>query len=123
MPTKKADVTLLYTFLILTILVIFCIGSIGCMNTIKAEVPSQVETCIKDSKGECSNQVEITVKHIISIELPTVFTDACTATWNDQDYPDKSIRDAGYNACVSEYINSLLEIIGNLSPTDLPEIP
>lgn len=122
MPNNKADKNLVVVFLIVLLFVVLGIGLTGCMN--KVEVPAKVEQCFKDPKtGECTNQVEVTVKHIITLELPTVFTDQCKAIWNETDYPDKSIRDAGYNACISEYINSLLDIINNLNPQDIPQVP
>lgn len=91
---------------------------LGCGN--KVEVPSQVTTiqCIQDAQGKCTTSLD--VKHIISLELPTVLTDQCKIVWNETDYPDKTIREAGYNKCISDYINSLLELIKGINPTDLP---
>lgn len=122
MPNKNADKNLLVTFFIILVLVIIGLGLTGCMN--KVEVPNKVEQCFKDPKtGECTNEAVINVKHTISIELPSVFTDECKRIWNETDYPDKSIRDAGYNACITDYINSLMELLNNLNPTDLPPVP
>jgi hypothetical protein len=89
----------------------------GCAN--KVEVPAQVATtqCIKDAEGKCTANFE--VRHVIAIELPTVLTDSCKAEWNAVDYPDKEVRDAGYNQCITDYINSLLELIKGIGPTDL----
>jgi hypothetical protein len=103
--------------------ILLLIGLISsCAN--KVEVPAKIEQCFKDPKtGECTNQAEITVRHIISIELPTVFTDQCKATWNEIDYPDSVVRNAGYQKCISDYINQLLSVINGLNPSDLPVIP
>lgn len=102
---------------LITILLTFLM--IGCMN--KVEVPAKVEQCFKDPKtGECTNQVEVTVRHIISIELPTVFTDSCRKKFNETDYPDAVVREAGYQQCITDYINQLMSVVNGLNPQDLP---
>ena len=90
----------------------------GCGN--RVEVPSTVETtqCIKDSQGKCTANFE--VRHVIAIELPTVLTDSCKAEWNETTYPDKAIREAGYNQCVADYIQSILDLVKGINPSDLP---
>lgn len=90
----------------------------GCAN--RVEVPSTVTTtqCIQDSQGKCTANFE--VRHVIAIELPTVLTDSCKATWNEHDFPDKQIRDAGYNRCVADYIQSILDLVKGINPSDLP---
>lgn len=93
---------------------------LGCAPSVN--VPSTVETtqCIKTATGTCTS--ELMVKHVISIELPAVLTDSCRATWNPTDFPDEAIRNAGYNKCVQDYINSILELIKGINPSDLPPI-
>lgn len=90
----------------------------SCANHI--DVPAQVTTtqCIQDNQGKCTTNFE--VRHVIAIELPTVLTDQCKAEWSEANYPDKAIREAGYNQCISDYINSLLALIKNINPADLP---
>lgn len=89
----------------------------------KVEVPQKVEQCFKDPQtGECTNRVEITVNHIITIALPDVFTDQCKSIWNETDYPDKAIRDAGYSQCIADYLDQITSVINGLNPTDLPPI-
>lgn len=81
----------------------------------KVEVPANVTTCVQDKEtGVCSN--DMNVKHTITIELPTVLTDSCRKQFNSTDYPDPTARESGYQACVSEYINQLLEIINGFQP-------
>lgn len=113
---------LFFTYFILLILIIFLFNSIGCGN--KVEIPNTVNQCFKDPKtGECTNHADITVRHIISIELPTVFTDQCRTQFNETDYPDPVIRAAKYNKCISDYINSLLSVINGLDPATIPVVP
>lgn len=90
----------------------------GCAPSVN--VPATVETtqCIQKSDGSCTSELE--VRHVITVELPTILTDNCKKIWNEIDYPDQATRDAGYNSCVSEYINSLLELIRGIKPADLP---
>lgn len=90
----------------------------GCAN--KVEVPANVTTtqCIQKADGTCTTNFE--VRHVIAIELPTVLTDQCRAEWSEVNYPDEAIRTAGYNQCISDYINSLLELIKGIGPVDLP---
>lgn len=103
------------------ILALFFLTGCGIGN--KVEVPNRVEQCFKDPKtGECTNQVNVTVNHIITIALPDAFTDECKRKWNETDYPDKDIRDAGYNACIRDYIDQITSILGGLNPTDLPPV-
>ena len=99
-------------------LALLCLVVSSCAN--KVEVPAQVTTtqCIQDSQGKCTTNFE--VRHVIAIELPTVLTDQCRQTWNATDFPDEAVREAGYNSCVSEYINSLLELVRGIGPVDLP---
>jgi len=105
---------------ILKYLILSCF-LIGCAN--KVEVPATVEQCFRDPKtGECTNQVEVTVKHIISIELPQVFTDFCKTKWNETDYPDPVVREVGYQQCISDYINQLLSLVNGLNPQDLTTV-
>lgn len=90
----------------------------GCAPSVN--VPGSVETtqCIKTATGTCTSELE--VRHVIAVELPTVLTDQCRQTWNATDYPDQAVRDAGYNKCVTDYINSILELIKGINPADLP---
>ncbi|HBI00884.1 MAG TPA: hypothetical protein DDY18_04590 [Flavobacterium sp.] len=93
----------------------------GCGN--KVEVPQKVEQCFKDPKtGDCTNQVNVTITHIITIQLPDAFTDECKRIWNETDYPDKSIRDAGYNQCIADYLDQIADIINGLNPSDIPPV-
>lgn len=75
----------------------------SCAN--KVEVPATVAVNVAPVTGE------ITVKHVIQLELPTVFTDSCR-----QQFPDDEIA---YNTCVAEYINDIISIIGNINPEQL----
>lgn len=90
----------------------------GCAN--KVEVPANVTTtqCIQKADGTCTTNFE--VRHVIAIELPTVLTDQCRSEWSEANYPDKAIREAGYNQCITDYINSILELIKGVGPVDLP---
>jgi len=94
---------------------------IGCNNNVKTEVPAKIENCFKNETGECTNVV--IVKHIISIEVPSVFTDQCRTKYNVTDYPDPVIRESLYNQCVADYINQLTNIINSLNPNNLPVVP
>ncbi len=97
---------------------LLCLAMSGCAN--KVEVPAQVTTtqCIQDANGTCTTNFE--VRHVIAIELPTVLTDQCRSEWSETNYPDEAIRTAGYNQCITDYINSLLELIKGIGPVDLP---
>ena len=99
-------------------LALLCLVASGCSS--KIEIPAQVTTtqCIQDSQGKCTTNFE--VRHVIAIELPTVLTDQCRAEWSETNYPDEAIRTAGYNQCITDYINSLLELIKGIGPVDLP---
>lgn len=90
----------------------------GCAPSVN--VPATVETtqCIQKSDGSCTTELE--VRHVIAVELPTVLTDQCRAEWNETAYPDEAIRTAGYNQCITDYINSILELIKGINPADLP---
>lgn len=77
---------------------------ISCNN--KAEVPATIQVQAAPVTGE------IIVRHIMQIELPTVFTDSCK-----QQFPND---DAGYNKCVSDYINSIIKIINGIDPNQIP---
>lgn len=77
----------------------------SCAN--RVEVPAAVAVNVAPVTGE------ITVKHVLSIELPTVFTDSCKSQFPEDE--------TAYNACITDYINSLLAIINNLQPGQLPE--
>lgn len=102
------------------LLVLLSLIAVGCSGP-KIEVPAKVETtqCIQGTDGKCTS--DINVHHTISIELPIVLTDSCRQTWNETTYPDEAIRVAGYNACVSDYINSLQQLVNSIQPTDLPQ--
>lgn len=100
------------------LLAVFIAVIAGCAGP-KIEVPASVDMCIKDSvTGKCTN--ETVVRHVISVELPSILTDSCRAKWNETDYPDEAVRNAGYNACVSDYINQIVQIIQGINPADLP---
>lgn len=90
----------------------------GCAN--KVEVPANITTtqCIQKADGICTTNFE--VRHVIAIELPTVLTDQCKAEWSEATYPDPAVREAGYNQCITDYINSIMDIIKGINPTDLP---
>lgn len=91
--------------------------SAGCMN--KLQVPDKIEACIQDPETKkCTNQA--VVKHIITLELPTILTDTCKAAWSEAAYPDQQTREAGYNKCVSDYISSILALINDIRPEELP---
>lgn len=87
---------------VLTMLVLLIVA---CGN--KVEVPSQIETKVNVSPVTG----EITVRHIIQIELPTVLSDDCK-----NKYPND---ETAYNACVSEYIKYLISIINQVPPVGL----
>lgn len=89
--------------LILT-LAAFCLLGTACNN--KAEVPATVQVQTAPVTGE------VIVRHVMQIELPTVFTDSCKQQFQNDD--------AGYNKCVSDYINSIIKIINGIDPNQLP---
>lgn len=86
----------------------------GCNN--KAEVPATIQVNAAPVTGE------VIVKHVITMELPTVFTDTCRAKYNERDYPNPEERTILYNKCVADYINELIKILGSITPPQLPPV-
>lgn len=93
-----------YILLLLSLLL-----TAGCGNNNKAEVPANVNVTTGPVTGE------IIIKHVLSIELPTVFTDTCKSQ-----HPTDEVA---YNECVTKYINELLKIINSINPGQLPVVP
>lgn len=91
--------------LILT-LAVFCLLGTACNN--KAEVPATVQVQTAPVTGE------IIVRHVMQIELPTIFTDTCR-----QAHPNDEVA---YQACVTNYINQLIQIINGINPNQLPVV-
>lgn len=88
----------------------------SCNNSGNVKVPENINANITTAPVTG----EVVVKHIISLELPTVFTDTCKAKYNDRDYPNAEERAIGYNKCVADYINELVRILGSITPPQLP---
>ena len=86
----------------------------ACNN--KAEVPATVQVNATPVTGE------VIVKHVITMELPAVFTDTCRAKYNDRDYPNPEERSVLYNKCVADYINELIKILNGITPPQLPPV-
>lgn len=86
-------------------LAIAFLATTACYNSGNVKVPEQVNTTVtvQPVTGE------IIVKHVMSIELPSIFTDTCK-----QQFPND---EAAYNKCVTDYINDIIKIIGGLTPT------
>lgn len=91
--------------IILFPLFLLIFSTISCAN--RVEVPETITVNTPPVTGE------ITVKHIITLQLPTIFTDSCKSQ-----FPDDEVA---YNACITEYINSLLTLINGLNPGQLPQ--
>lgn len=72
----------------------------SCAN--RVEVPKNVDVAVAPISGE------VIIKHVISIELPAVFTDSCR-----QQFPNDPVA---YNACVAGYIQDIIKIIGSINP-------
>lgn len=91
---------------ILLVAMTFFLSSCGNKVEVPRNVSAQVQ--VQPVTGE------IVVKHVLSIELPTVFTDSCRATFpNDE---------AGYQKCVTDYIDQIIKIISGINPNQLPGI-
>lgn len=93
---------------------------VACQNNGNVRVPDDAtvhnETCIKDAvTGICTNV--ITVKHVISIELPVALTSDCTTKNAQLEEPDRTVA---INACTQKYVNDLLALLGNFKSGDLP---
>jgi proline dehydrogenase len=93
------------------IVLFFGLIQTGCYNSGNVKVPENVNTQVQVAPVTG----EIIVKHIMTIELPTVFTDTCK-----QQHPND---EAAYNACVAKYIEELLKIINSINPGQLPVQP
>jgi hypothetical protein len=91
-------------FKILVLLLASCL--MACGN--KVEVPENVNTQVQVQPVTG----EIIVKHVLSIELPTVFTDSCRTQ-----FPADEVA---YQKCVTDYINQIIKIIGGINPSQLP---
>ncbi|NJO65130.1 MAG: hypothetical protein HC836_45590 [Richelia sp. RM2_1_2] len=96
-------------FSLLFIFSFSCMFLTACGNNNSAEVPANIKVETGPVTGE------IVVKHVITIELPTVFTDSCKSQ-----HPDDEVA---YNECVTKYINELLNIINSINPEQLPVQP
>lgn len=121
MNDRQIDFNSLIRYIIVCLFFIFMMNMAGCNN--RVDVPTQVTQCIKDSvTGECTNQVFVTIKHVVSIELPEVFTDSCKALYNETTYPDPIIRESLYQTCITNYINQVLDIIKSLNPKNINTI-
>ena len=83
----------------------------ACNNSGNVKVPDQVNTTVQVQPVTG----EIIVKHVITMELPTIFTDTCRQQHlNDQ---------AAYNDCVVKYINELIKLLNSINPGQLPVAP
>lgn len=86
-----------------------CVFMVACGNQNEVKVPEQVNVSVAPVTGE------VIVKHVLSIELPTVFTDTCKAQ-----HPNDTVA---YNACVAKYIEELIRILNSINPNELPVVP
>lgn len=93
----------------LLILVFLLCFLTACGNNNRAEVPETVTVNSGPVTGE------ITIKHVITIELPTIFTNTCKS--------QHPTDEEAYNECVTKYINELLKIINSINPGQLPVVP
>lgn len=84
----------------------FCLVTllIGCANEVNVPETVQVQTAPVTG--------EVIVKHVLTIELPTIFTDTCR-----QAHPNDEVA---YQSCVTQYINQLIQIINGINPNQLP---
>lgn len=90
------------------IFILFVITTLAACGN-KVSIPETVQVQTAPVTGE------IVVKHVIQIELPTIFTDTCR-----QRYP---ADEAAYQQCVTAYIEQLIKIIQGINPGQLPVIP
>ena len=92
-----------------TILILTLFAIVSCGNNVETKVPEKIEVQTAPVTGE------IVIKHIMQIELPTIFTDTCK-----KQHPND---EAAYQDCVAKYIEQLIKIIGSINPGQLPVIP
>lgn len=98
------------------ILFIIALSSVGCMNKIQTEVPAKIETCFKDEvTGKCTTT--LTVKHVITIEMPEAFIKDCENRHKDIPEPERTIL---IQQCISDYTSQILDVINNIQ---LPATP
>lgn len=92
------------------------LGLVGCANDTKVSVPENIkaDVQVQPITGE------VIFKHVLTIELPSVFTDSCRARFNEQTHPNVEERSLLYNKCITDYINSLMSIINSINPNQLP---
>lgn len=96
------------------IMILALLGLTSCFN--KASVPETVETCFKDEKtGKCTT--ELTVRHIITIEVPVALVNDCVEQFKDLPEPDKTLQT---QACIQKYTDDLINLIKGITPVDVP---
>jgi hypothetical protein len=92
---------------------------VSCANKVETSVPAKIEHCFKDDATQkCTS--EITVKHVVTIEMPTQFIQTCEDKYKDTPEPEKTIL---IQECISGYTDQIISIINGINPVDLPPIP
>lgn len=100
-------------------LVFMLMLTISCANKVETSVPAKIEHCFKDDvTGKCTS--EITVKHVVTIEMPTQFIQTCEDKYKDTPEPEKTVL---IQECISGYTDQIIDIINGINPNDLPPIP
>lgn len=95
---------------ILTLITILTLTSIGCMNKIQTEVPAKIEQCFKDEvTGKCTTT--LTVKHVITIEMPEAFINDCESRYKDVAEPERTVL---IQQCISDYTSQIINVINNI---------
>lgn len=94
---------------IVAILAVLALSACGNRFEVPADINTNVNGTVKVEVVPVTG--EVTVRHLIQIELPTVLSDDCKRKFpNDIE---------AYNACVSEYIKYLISIINQVPPAGL----
>lgn len=104
---------------ILTLYIFLLLFMISCGNKVETSVPAKIEHCFKDDvTGKCTS--EITVKHVVTIEMPTQFIQTCEDKYKDTPEPEKTVL---IQECISGYTDQIIDIINGINPNNLPPIP
>lgn len=116
MKTFNFICDILFVSYVFGCVLIIIFGS-GCMNKIQTEVPAKIEQCFKDDvTGKCTTT--LTVKHVITIEMPEAFVNDCEGRYKDVAEPERTIL---IQQCISDYTSQIIDVINNIQlPATLP---